>query len=143
MLVLAGLAIWFSILCIAGTFALGCFILFRRRGFPIAWPPSLLRGRWIADFSDGSTALMTPVFRIRPPADLGDRQLSGTQIGAPDASQFATYPIYQARRCGDTAARRHAGDPSASSDNHRLSPRWVWEATDHIEKLALAFEPGE
>jgi hypothetical protein len=38
MLVLAGLAIWFSILCIAGAFALGCFILFRRRGFPIAWP---------------------------------------------------------------------------------------------------------
>jgi cation transporter-like permease len=38
MLVLAGLAIWFSILCIAVAFALGCFILLRRRGFPIAWP---------------------------------------------------------------------------------------------------------
>jgi hypothetical protein len=38
MLVLAGLAIWFSILCITGTFALGCFMLFRRRSFPMAWP---------------------------------------------------------------------------------------------------------
>jgi hypothetical protein len=38
MLVLAGLALWFSILCIAGTLALCCYILFRRRGVPIAWP---------------------------------------------------------------------------------------------------------
>ena len=38
MLVLAGLALWFSILCIAGTLALCCYIVFKRRGFPIAWP---------------------------------------------------------------------------------------------------------
>ena len=38
MLVLAGLAIWFRILCITGTCALGCFMLVRRRNFHMAWP---------------------------------------------------------------------------------------------------------
>jgi len=38
MLVLAGLAIWFSLLSLTGTVALGCFMLVRRRSFPMALP---------------------------------------------------------------------------------------------------------
>jgi hypothetical protein len=38
MLVLAGLAIWFGILCIAGTIALIGIILVKRRDFAITWP---------------------------------------------------------------------------------------------------------
>ena len=38
MLVLAGLAIWIGILCIAGTIMLGGIILVKRRNFRVAWP---------------------------------------------------------------------------------------------------------
>jgi hypothetical protein len=38
MLVLAGLAIWIGILCIAGTVVLSGVILVKRRGFPVTWP---------------------------------------------------------------------------------------------------------
>jgi hypothetical protein len=37
MLVLAGLAIWFGILCIAGTIALSCVILVKRLDCAITW----------------------------------------------------------------------------------------------------------
>lgn len=38
MLVLAGLAIWIGILCIAGTIVLSCIILVKRSGFAVTWP---------------------------------------------------------------------------------------------------------
>jgi hypothetical protein len=38
MLVLAGLAIWIGILCIAGTVVLSGVILVKRRRFPVIWP---------------------------------------------------------------------------------------------------------
>jgi hypothetical protein len=38
MLVLAGLAIWIGILCIAATIVLSSVILVKRRGFPVTWP---------------------------------------------------------------------------------------------------------
>jgi hypothetical protein len=38
MLVLAGLTIWIGILCIAGTIALSCVILVKRRRFKVTWP---------------------------------------------------------------------------------------------------------
>ena len=38
MLVLAGLAIWIGILCIAGTLVLSGVILVKQRGFPVTWP---------------------------------------------------------------------------------------------------------
>jgi hypothetical protein len=38
MLVLAGLALWIGIGCIAGTIALSGVILVKRRGFSLTWP---------------------------------------------------------------------------------------------------------
>jgi hypothetical protein len=38
MLVLAGPAIWFGILCIAGTMVLSSVILVKRRGMAVTWP---------------------------------------------------------------------------------------------------------
>jgi hypothetical protein len=67
---------------------------------------------------------MSSCFRCRSPADLGGRQLSENEIGARDAEvDSQRTPDTTARRCGDTALRRHVGDPSGSSDSHRLSPR--------------------
>jgi hypothetical protein len=59
MLVLAGLALWFGIFCIAGTLALCCYILFKRRGFPIAWPLVSCFNRWTTNVPNGSTIVMT------------------------------------------------------------------------------------
>lgn len=65
----------------------------------------------------------------RPPADRGGRQLSRNETGARDAElNSQRTPDTTTRRCGDTTPRRPVGDPSASSDSHRSSPRWVWGA---------------